>query len=166
MGFILELARARQRIQELETQIAPPIPQVPRFVMSAYEVTKELDALGIIMLYRRLDSTYVYTDAAGWIEVISYIYTYMPMPEYFVKADGTWNVDCENFGIWFMDMVALKFGINYCGLAFGNKGVGEHGWNLLRDKVGVKLFEPQPAYDINHPFNQDENGYHAREVLL
>jgi len=166
MGIILELARARQRIAELEKLIVPDPPEITRLVKPVNDVSSELFNIGLSQLYRPCDFQYVYTDSMGWIEVISYIYTYMPMPAYFVKPDGTWNLDCEDWAIWFKAMVSLNFGLNYCGLVYGAIPQGEHGFNLLRDEEGPKLYEPQPSQDINYPFYQDENGYHARDILM
>lgn len=162
----LELLKARRRIAELESQQLPPIPEITRFTIPQNLVTDELSMHGISTLYRRLDSDYVYTDAVGWVEVISYIYIHAVMPTYFVKPDGTWNMDCEDFAIWFKSMVSLYFGLNYCGISFGLMAQGEHSFNVLRDEKGIKLYEPQPGFDINHLFHQGENGYNAREVLL
>ena len=162
---IIERILKRKKTPE---SLPPPVkPEIDRFYKTAHTVSEELSLIGIKSLYRRLDSMYCYTDAIGWVEAMIYIYENEEMPKYFVKLDGSWNYDCEDHAIWLKAMVSKHFGLNYFGIVFGTMPQGEHGFNLLRDEEGIKMYEPQPGYDINYPFlPDDEHGYKPREALV
>ncbi len=142
-------------------------PKIPRYVISASEVSKELEAAGIHTLYGRLDSLYIYTDVVSWEKIMMYIYKNMQLPDYCVDNVGRWNLDCEDFAIWMKSMVSTNFGINYIGIAIGDTPQGRHSFNIIRDENKLMVYEPQPGYGINYPFDlDDEHQYHVLDALL
>ena len=95
-----------------------------------------------------LDSSYYYTDRAGWAEIISDIVFKSPL---YLKN----RFDCENFAFRFMSLCAERYGLNADGVIIGDTPEGRHAWSAWFDGKGFFYVEPQTG----EVFEVGENKY-------
>ncbi len=140
---------------------------IERYSITAAQLTKELDDMGINSIGRRLDSTYYYPQLASWGDILGWIYLTQELPKYSIDKEGKWNLDCEDFALWLKVMCSLHFGFNTNIYITGEIPRGTHGFNLLKSKEGYFLWEPNPGFDIDEPFTiSEEHGYNPIEAFV
>lgn len=154
-----QVKKLEAKVAELEKQAQEPKPEIQRFTMPASQLSEELAELDIVTLYGRLDSEYYYTNHEGWGQAIDWVYVNCEMPEYFVDAEGQWNLDCEDFAIWLKAMISVHFGLNCVSITIGDIARGRHGFNMMRDEDEQICFEPNPGFGIDEPFSVKDNKY-------
>lgn len=121
MGVIVELARARQKIKELETRIAelegPPLPSgYPVYEIGWSDLVKNLKALGLDPMLRTEhvpDSTVRYTDRAGWSQIVPFL-TFPA--DYYVEDVA----DCDDYSRWAAADSSKLFKLNGCLQVWGD----------------------------------------------
>ena len=133
-------------------------PEITRYSATNYAMMARLQGHNIEILYGILDSKYYYTDIEGWGQALQWIYLTQEMPKYSV-VDGKWNLDCEDMTIWLKAMLSLHFGLNAQGIIIGDMPQGRHGFNMLITQDEELIWEPNPGFNLDAPFDIGENGY-------
>lgn len=135
-------------------------PSVTLLSMSGQDVKRELEELGLKLMYPTLMDyfqPYYYTKREGWAEVFNYIYCVFDMPPYIAG-----RMDCEDFAILLKGLVSALFGMNYFALTIGDSPRGTHGFDFFRAEDGLLIIEPQTA-DF---FEWGEKGYKPEYTLV
>ena len=140
-----------------------PKPEIRTYYIGAKNVKDEMKALGLKLMYPiPLDMTYLFTDAEGWAEVVWYIYEKYEFPDW-----TTDKFDCDDFAKLFWSLVSFEFGLGACGFVIGTVSGNGHAYNIIADRDGWKLFEPNPSFPWGcQPFPLNGHQYISSYVLL
>jgi len=82
------------------------------------------------------DRQYYSIPLAKWKEIIDVDWT--NHKKYIVD-----RFDCDNFAFYFASSMAMQFGLNTCGVAYGKMGDEGHAFNVIYATDGIKILEPQ-----------------------
>lgn len=149
-----------------EEKAEVPKPKIDRYQCSALIISDELAGLGIESLYGRLDRQYFFTNLEDWGQILQYIYLTQELPKYSVDHEGKWDLDCEDWALWLKAMVSLHFGLNCCAFIIGDIPQSKHGYNLLKAGEQWYVWEPNPGFQIEEPFDIGEHGYKPLHCLV
>lgn len=159
MCLIVEHAHLKKRIQELEAELHPVVPDYPIFKVPWQIIVSELNALNIECMLKKVcipDSYIYHTDEAGWNGIIPFLTFPADM---YVSI-----VDCDDYARKATSDSAWLFGLNGCLECWGNITEGYHAFNLVR--IGEKeyrLFEPNAGFPwAGELFKIGENGYQPK----
>ena len=156
MGVIVELARAKQKVKELEAELALPptydeyydwvrqqVGDVPKEEATLLEVRQELKALGLVCMDESIPDTRVFsTDETTLTKIIPFL-TY-PADYYVAELD----IDCDDYSMWAAADARKIFKVNGVYQVWGHMLLGYHAWSIGRVSVGkYLLWEPNAGFD-------------------
>jgi len=156
MGVIVELARAKQRIKELEAELALPptyeeyyewvrqqVGVIPKHESTLVEVRQELKTLGLVCMDESIPDTRVFsTDEASLTKMIPFL-TY-PADYYVAELD----IDCDDYSMWAAADARKIFKVNGIYQVWGHMPLGYHAWSVGRVAAGkYLLWEPNAGFE-------------------
>ena len=139
-----------------------PKPKIDHYTIDAGAISSEILHQGIETLFGRLDTNYYFTNLEDWGQVFNWIYQTQELPKSIPEIS-----DCDDFAIWLKAMVSVHFGLNSCAFLIGLNPQGKHSFNMIKAEDGWYLWEPNPDFGIEEPFNiLDEHGYKPEHILV
>ena len=140
-------------------KIQQPVIHTPSFKeydISGKELQAKLEAIGLELPVRRLDSRYYYVSHEDWGIIFKDILQNMPR---FVSEK--W--DCDDFSFLTKARVGEKYQINAIGAVIGDSPMGRHAWCLFFSEVGLFYLEPQNGivYSV-----EENSGYKGDLIII
>jgi len=156
VGVIVELARAKQRIKELEAQLASPptyekyydwvrqqVGDIPKHETMLSDVRQELKSLGLVCMDESIPDIHVFsTNEATLIKMVPFL-TY-PADYYVAELD----IDCDDYSMWAAADARKIFKVNGIYQVWGSMPLGYHAWSIGRSAAGkYLLWEPNAGFE-------------------
>lgn len=168
MCLIAEHARALQRLEQLESEVArlkeryePELPAgYPLFDVSWNDLVAELEALGLPCMLKpghMPDSLVRHTDEESWARIMPFL---VYPADYYVEGVA----DCDDYARWAAADSSKLFKLNGCLECWGDSQWGYHAFSLIRVAPNeYRISEPNAGAPwAGELLKPGEQGYNPR----